>query len=338
MFEAQVQQILSNPPLAIAAALALIVGAVSLGKTVLSLLTLIFDIFLNPGLPLSRFGAGQGHWAIVTGATDGMGKCFAIELARRGFHVLIVGRNPAKLDAARAEIRAANPDAEVRTHQLDFAHATAAEYTDLQTQLEALPSSISVLVNNVGVSHDIPTPFHLESLERIHDIVEVNINAMLRITHMVVPGMISQGRGLIINSGSFSGSVPSPLLSVYSGSKSFVSTWSQALGAELQAKGVIVEHLNTYFVVSAMSKIRRPSFFIPMPDTYVRSVLSRIGVRGGSSVPFTSSPILSHALANWTVDNFFSRQFWVMYNYTMHVDIRKRALKKREREAAAKQN
>ncbi|KAJ1922054.1 hypothetical protein IWQ60_006642 [Tieghemiomyces parasiticus] len=338
MFEVQLQQILDNPVLALSAALALLVGAVSLGRLVLSILTLLFDIFLNPGIPLDRFGAGQGSWAVVTGATDGLGKQFALELARRKFNVLLVGRTLTKLEAVREEINAQSPAAEVQYFQLDFAHPAPGAFLHLKALLEEL--TVGVLINNVGVSHDFPVPFHLESEERIHDIVEININGMLKMTHLVLPQMLSSGRGLILNLGSFAGHVPGPLLSVYSGSKAFVSTWSQALGAEVQAKGVTVEHLNTYFVVSAMSKIRKPSFFVPLPGPYVRAVLSRIGVRGGSNYPFTSSPILGHALANWAVDNFFSRQFWVMYSLTLHTDIRKRALRKKEREAAAvaKQN
>jgi 17beta-estradiol 17-dehydrogenase / very-long-chain 3-oxoacyl-CoA reductase len=142
-------------------------------------------------------------------------------------------------------------------------------------------------------------------------------------------------KGLIINLGSFAGLVPTPYLSVYSGSKAFLSSWSQAIGAELAPKGITVQNVNTYFVVSAMSKIRRATMLIPMPKPYVRSVLGQIGISGGASTPFTSTPFYSHAIANWLIDNTFGRAFWVKQNYNIQVDIRKRALRKREREAAA---
>lgn len=76
-------------------------------------------------------------------------------------------------------------------------------------------------------------------------------NATLKVTKLVVPGMIARKRGLILTVGSFASLIPSPLLAVYSGSKAFVSTWSQALGSELKGTGVEVELLNTYFVVSS---------------------------------------------------------------------------------------
>lgn len=153
--------------------------------------------------------------------------------------------------------------------------------------------------------------------------------------HSANIGDVNSKNGLIINLGSFAGLVPTPFLSVYSGSKAFLSSWSQAIGAELAPKGVTVQNVNTYFVVSAMSKIRKANFLIPMPKPYVRSVLGQIGISGGASTPYTSTPYYSHAVANWLIDNVLSRGFWVKKNYDIQVDIRKRALRKREREAAA---
>lgn len=69
-------------------------------------------------------------------------------------------------------------------------------------------------------------------------------------TKLVLPGMLERKRGLILSVGSFAALVPSPLLAVYSGSKAFLKTWSQALGSELEGTGVHVELLNAYFVVS----------------------------------------------------------------------------------------
>jgi 17beta-estradiol 17-dehydrogenase / very-long-chain 3-oxoacyl-CoA reductase len=120
---------------------------------------------------------------------------------------------------------------------------------------------------------------------------------------------------------------------VYSGTKAFFTHWSQSLGVELSQHNIIVENLNAFFVVSNMSKIRRASFLTPTAKDYVQSVLSKIGLAGGSSVPFTSSPYPSHALANWAVDTFASHRIALKVNYDMHVSIRQRALKKRERES-----
>lgn len=167
--------------------------------------------------------------------------------------------------------------------------------------------------------------------------------------------IIHSRSGLILNLGSFAGLVPSPYLSVYSGGKAFLSTWTQALAKEVESQGIVVQNVNTYFVVSSMSKIRRPTFLIPLPKPYVASVLAKIGVPCGANVPYTSTAYPSHGIANWLISNTLSTKFWINQNYGMctynnawilsndlyicyvaiQKDVRRRALRKREREAAA---
>lgn len=125
--------------------------------------------------------------------------------------------------------------------------------------------------------------------------------------------------GLILNLGSFAGLVPSPYLSVYSGGKAFLSTWTQALAKEVESQGVVVQNVNTYFVVSAMSKIRKPTFLIPLPKPYVASVLAKIGLPCGANVPYTSTAYPSHGIANWLISNTLSTKFWINQNYGMYI-------------------
>lgn len=103
-------------------------------------------------------------------------------------------------------------------------------------------------------------------------------------------------------------------MSVYSAGKAFLSTWSQALGTEVAKDGIVVEHVNTYFVVSAMSKIRKPTILIPTAKNYVASVLSKVGVACGANVPFTSTPYPTQGIVNWVINNVFSHHFWVKHN------------------------
>lgn len=188
-----------------------------------------------------------------------------------------------------------------------------------------------------------PTDFVETPAEELHDILAINVQATVRVTALVAPGMVSRyvlsmhdcpliltptlcsHRGLILNLGSFAGSAPSPMLATYSASKAFLRTFSSALSAELAPKGVVVEHANTYFVVSAMSKIRKPSAMIPTPRAYVKSVLS--GIEPGSKAPYWTHAMLGYvmdAVPEWVV---------VRYMHGLHKDIRKRALRKKEREA-----
>nr|CAG8462566.1 1877_t:CDS:2 [Entrophospora candida] len=309
-----------------------VIGALFFSLKSLSFLRMLYDVYVRPGKSLKHFGAGKDTWAVITGASDGIGKEFALQLAEAKFNVLLISRTLSKLQDLSSEIES-KYNVKSKVYPMNFARGDPKDYENLKNIIKEF--DVGVLINNVGTNHDIPTPFTLESDEVIHDIVEVNIASLLKITKIVLPQMLPNNKGLIINIGSFSGMIATPYLSVYSGSKSFMNTWSQALGTELKSKGIIVENVNTYFVVSAMSKIRRSSFLVPLPKPYVKSVLSKIGVAGGASyVPFNTNVFPSHALANWLITNTFSWSFWVKKGLAQQEDIRKRALRKREREAA----
>ena len=221
---------------------------------------------------------------------------------------------------------------QTRIHSIDFSKGDKESYESLQTSLSNL--NVGILINNVGKSHEMPVPFELTPSEEMESIVEININATLKVTKLVLPKLIERKNGLILNIGSFAGTVPTPLLSTYTGSKSFLVSWTQALGEEVKAKGIVVELVNTYFVVSSMSKIRRPSKMIPLPATYVRSVLRSIGLNGGSICrPYVGTPYWSHGVldAILSLTGFKKLELW--FNHRMQKDIRVRALRKKERES-----
>ncbi|KAL0084904.1 hypothetical protein J3Q64DRAFT_1744537 [Phycomyces blakesleeanus] len=310
-------------------------GALFLGAKAFTFIKMLLELYVFSGIPLKKFGAGSGAWAVITGASDGIGKEFADQLAKKKFNVLLVSRTASKLDVIAEEL-SQQYGVETKTFAMDFTKGDANDFAKLGEVISGL--RVGVLVNNVGTNHDIPTPFAEEDDKVIQDIVEVNIKGAMRMTKLVLPQMRKDRSGLILNLGSFSGLVATPYLSVYSAGKAFLCTWSQALGAELASEGIVVENINTYFVVSAMSKIRKPTFLIPLPKPYVASVLSKIGLACGAGTPYTSAPYPGHGIVNWLIDNVFNITFWVNHNDTIQKDIRKRALRKREREAAARKS
>ncbi|KAI0246028.1 3-ketoacyl-CoA reductase [Lactifluus subvellereus] len=313
------QEQLNVPPRLALALQAL--GALSVVTALSRVLCFTFATFLRPGVSLNKFGAKKGAWAVVTGASDGIGREFAIQLARAGFNVLLAARNQAKLDAVVDDIGKAGSGVQTKTFVVDFASADDARWEALLEELK--PIEVGVLVNNVGVSHELPTDFVDTPPEELVTIDNVNIAATLRITSLIAPAMVSRKKGLILNMGSFAGAAPTPMLAVYSGSKAFLRTWSDSLSAELTPKGVVVEHVNTYFVTSAMSKIRRASFFIPNPKTFVRAVLAKLH-------PGTVTPYWTHALVG-IVMALAPPKAVLAYTHALQKDIRRRALAKQAR-------
>lgn len=284
---------------------------------------------------LRKFGP-KGSWALVTGASDGIGKEFSLQLASKGFNVFLVSRTESKLAELATEIEKKYDHVETKILPMDFARNDPADYARLKTLIEGL--DIAVLVNNVGKSHDIPVPFLETAQKEMDDIITINVTGTLKVTQLVAPGMVSRKRGLILTMGSFGGLLPTPLLATYSGSKAFLQHWSTALGAELARDNVQVQLVVGYLITSAMSKIRKPSMTIPTPKMFVQACLGKIGVKGtAAGMEGTITPFWAHGVMHWAIQEVLG--IWngtvLRKNLGMHVAIRKRALKKREREAAA---
>ena len=217
---------------------------------------------------------------------------------------------------------------------MDFKENNDGDYARLKALVDGL--DVGILVNNVGLSHSIPVPFIQTPKEEVRDIVTINCMGTLRVTQLIAPGMVQRKRGLILTMGSFGGLMPTPLLATYSGSKAFLQQWSTALGGELKGTGVDVELVLSYLVTTAMSKVRKTSMMIPNPRNFVKAVLGKVGRSGGAQkVAFTSTPFWGHALMEWWLENTLGLggQFVVGQNRKMHEDIRKRALRKAERDA-----
>ncbi|KAJ3375749.1 hypothetical protein GGF31_002953 [Allomyces arbusculus] len=310
-------------------------GTVVVLKYALDLAKLIFNLTLRGGINIKKFGAGTGAWAVITGASDGIGKEFALQLAQAKYNVVLSARTESKLNTLASEI-ASKYNVETKVVPFDYSHATSADYENLGAQLA--PLKVTILVNNVGTNHEFPVSFVEENPAVIESIVNVNIKSVMAVTRLIAPKMVVQQQGLILNVGSFAGLMPQPLLSVYSASKAYLLTWSQAVGRELAPHKVHVQCLSTYFVVSAMSKIRKSSWTIPTAHEYVRAALHRLGNPGGASTPYTSSPYSAHAIMNWVIDRVGSPSFWVNKAYATQASIRKRALAKKAREADKKDN
>jgi len=283
---------------------------------------------------LSSFGP-RGSWAVVTGASDGLGKEFAAQLAAKGFNLILASRTKSKLDNVAQQIKSKHASTSVETIAIDFSSPTDEDYRNLKGLLEG--KRIAVLINNVGQSHSIPVPFADTDRQEIENIININCHATLRVTQLVLSYMLPHKKGLILTMGSLGGLTPTPLLATYSGSKAFLQQWSSALASELADKGITVHFVQAYLITSAMSKIKKASLVVPTEKAFVRSALSKIGRRGGSvGYAYSGSPYWSHAIVTAFLTGVLGTMGGLLLriNKNMHVDIRRRALRKMEREKA----
>ncbi|EER22907.1 oxidoreductase,short chain dehydrogenase, putative [Coccidioides posadasii C735 delta SOWgp] len=320
----------------IAASLVFATGGLFLLSRGLSFLRALFSIFILPGKSLSSFGP-KGSWALVTGASDGIGKEYALQIARKGYNIILVSRSASKLSAVASEITSANPNILTKTVSMDFSENNDEDYEKLKDIIKDL--EISILINNVGLSHSIPVPFVQTPEKEMKDIIAINCLGTLRVTQLVAPGMMQRKRGLILTMGSFGGLLPTPLLATYSGSKAFLQHWSTALASELEPYNIHVQLVVSYLVTSAMSKVRKASMTIPNPKAFVRSTLNHLGRSGGLfSYSHTSVPYWTHGLMAWGITSFLGAMSKTVLgiNKSMHESIRQRALRKAARESGKK--
>lgn len=319
--------------------LASAIGAYKLVSFSVNFATLVYELFLSAPTNFKKYGAKKGLWAVVTGASDGIGKEYALQLAAKGLNVVLVSRTLSKLEAIASEIES-KYQVSTKVVAFDASVDDPKNYQAIKSAIDGLP--VTVLINNVGQSHSIPVPFLETEDKELTDIVTINNIVTLKITQAVAPVIVQyvksqkkSVRGLILTMGSFGGLLPTPYLAVYSGSKAFLQQWSSALAGELAPQGVDVELVISYLVASAMSKIRRTSASIPSPKTFVKATLRSVGKQCGAQDRFgTSTPFWSHAFMHFGIENTVGVYSALAnkLNFNMHKSIRARALKKAARQ------
>jgi short-subunit dehydrogenase len=183
-----------------------------------------------------KFQAGAG-WAVVTGASSGLGVLFAEQLAQRGMPLILAGRDEVRLQRVRQRVqqRARGIDVELLVGDL----GSPAGIEDLIAYLDG--RVVDLLINNAGFGTY--GPLSEVDAHRDHDLVAVNVDALVRLTHAVLPGMLERGRGGILNVASTIAFQPAPYQATYGASKAFVLSFSQALWAETRGSGVTVTAL-----------------------------------------------------------------------------------------------
>lgn len=178
---------------------------------------------------------------MVTGASYGLGEEFARQLARRGYDLLLTARSTELLEAVRAGIQAERPGCDVRILPLDLGRYGAPQKLSLWArEQEEGPQGgpVTLLVNNAGFGA--LGTFDNISLARQRKMVDLNVAAVVELTHLFLAPMKARRQGAIVNLSSTAAFFPVPYFSVYAATKAFVLAFSSALYEEARPFGVHV--------------------------------------------------------------------------------------------------
>ncbi|HEY3030551.1 MAG TPA: SDR family oxidoreductase [Bradyrhizobium sp.] len=173
--------------------------------------------------------------ALITGASTGIGAIYADRLAKRGHDLILVARNRRRL-ASLARRLANETGRKVETVEADL--TSPADLRRVEDILRT-DGGISLLVNNAGVGA--AGPLLASDVDKMADMIRLNVTALTRLTYAAVPGFVARGNGTIINISSIVAIAPEVLNGVYGGTKAFVLAFSHSLVHELADKGIRVQ-------------------------------------------------------------------------------------------------
>ena len=223
-----------------------------------------------------------GDWAIITGCTDGIGLQYALQLAAKGFNIVLISRSEDKLQTISKKITEAF-NVKIKIIVYDFAKVNG--YENITKELEGL--DIGILVNNVGTNYEKLMPstagtiygepiFSECDLQKIFDVITINTFSCVGMSHAVIKGMCKRKRGLMIHVSSVASQIDYSFMVVYKATKIFMNKFVKCLSYENEG---IIDHqvLVPGLVETKLSKMKATFFVCPTAEGYVKSAIRTIG-------------------------------------------------------------
>src|SRR5437588_2265845 len=223
----------------------------------------------------------DGCNALITGASAGIGCEFARQLAGRARSMILVARREDRLVELADELQREHPNLHIHIRKVDLANL--AELQDLLQWLDREKLGVDLLINNAGLGDS--GPFANSDPVRNSEMTLVNVTALTSLTRHLVPQMITKHRGGILNVSSSAGFLPIPGSAVYAATKAYVTSFSEALRAELRGTGVSVCALCPGPVVTEFQQVAKregvqpdigPKFLVVTVEQVVRDALAAL--------------------------------------------------------------
>jgi len=268
-----------------------------------------------------------GKWAVVTGATSGIGEAYAHYLAKKGINILLISRSEKKLQKVQDDLEE-KYKVEVEYIIHDFSVADSKVVTEFRTKLDVklgdLTSrgGVGVLINSVGIANVIPANVHEMNQEEIRQMMYINNDGTMLMMMAVVPHMMFRKTGAVISISSGSCTHPSGLLSVYSATKAFGNQLTRSMYYEYKEHGIDFLSITPYYFVSNLFKRDKGTFLAPMPEVIVKSSIKYLGYAAEANT------YIGHKICEFLTFNFILGNELV---YLGQAKARQRALKSKKK-------
>jgi uncharacterized protein len=229
-----------------------------------------------------RISYFAGYTVMITGASAGIGCEFARQLAPVASKMILIARRSDRLEALESELKGINPGLDLFSRSMDLRNQSELEH--LCDWLDASGLTINLLINNAGMGDH--GPFVESEWERVAAMLQVNVFALTYLTFRVLPAMRKAGDGAILNVSSIAALLPVPNSAVYAATKAYVSSFNEAIRAELRLSDISVTALcpgpvETEFLSRATrgsdrQKHTAPNYFVVSVQEVVRQALGAV--------------------------------------------------------------
>jgi short-subunit dehydrogenase len=233
--------------------------------------------------------------ALVTGASAGIGECIARLLAERGHDLVLIARDRGRLEALAKELEGSfGATAQVLPADLTDADQLAS----VEARCHDRGAPIDVLVNNAGFGTF--GPMHTLDIDTEARQIQLNIVALVRLTHAAATEMVPRGHGGILNVSSLAGFQPGPANATYSATKAFVTSFTEAVHEELKGTGVNVTVLCPGFTHTGFQEVANapaeavPGFMWQEADAVAREGLDALAKNKAVAIPGNLNKVLGN--------------------------------------------
>jgi uncharacterized protein len=239
----------------------------------------------------------DGCNALITGASAGIGREFARQLAGRARSMILVARRDEKLIELAGQLQREHPNLIVHVRKVDL--GDLAQLRDFLESIDRDKLEVDLLINNAGLGDS--GPFAESDPDRNKEMTLLNVATLTLITRHFLPAMVAKHRGAILNVSSSAGFLPIPLAAVYAATKAYVTSFSEALRAELYGTGISVCALCPGPVVTEFQQVAKregvqpniaPAFLVVTVEQVVRDALAAVEADRPSVVPGIAMKVL----------------------------------------------